>query len=226
MALNKQQLSLVSGLGLGAGLMYLLDPQGGRGRRTAVKDKTSQALSTSGSAIRKTSQSLGSRSRDLAAGVRSKLSRNGSDSANAEGVQALESNLDSQGSQSQGKLETIRKWGGSAVRVLAGTAGAGLAVAGAKRRDKVGAALGAVGLGLLAGSGAGQRLLALRHRGNGSSESLQSPQGEESNSSLQAGSVTVNESEAPFATLGDTEAASELRSLTEGESSSPESHIH
>ncbi|HVR99398.1 MAG TPA: hypothetical protein VMW27_22440 [Thermoanaerobaculia bacterium] len=204
MALNKQQLTLVGGLGLGAGLMYLLDPQGGRSRRTAVKDKTTQALSTSGNALRKTSKSLGSRSKDLAAGVRSKLSRDGSDSS--EDVQALDSGLDSQ--SHGGKLEAVRKWGGSAARVLAGTAGAGLAVAGARRRDKLGAALGAVGLGLLAGSGAGQRLLALRHRGNGSSqEELQSG---ESNSSLQAGSVTVNESETSFATLGDTQAASEL----------------
>ena len=40
-------------------------------------------------------------------------------------------------------------------RILAGTAGGALALAGLKRRDKVGIALGGVGLGLLATSGIG-----------------------------------------------------------------------
>lgn len=43
-----------------------------------------------------------------------------------------------------------RRWVGPATRVLTGGTGSALAFAGLKRKDKLGAALGAVGLGLLA----------------------------------------------------------------------------
>jgi hypothetical protein len=71
--MNRQQWTLVSGVGMGAGLMYLLDPQGGRRRRALVKDKAVSAYSSGSDVLRKTSKDLGNRSKGLAAGVRSKL---------------------------------------------------------------------------------------------------------------------------------------------------------
>lgn len=52
-------LMVLGGIGLGAGLMYLLDPQGGRGRRSVIRDKAMSAATKTGGAI-------GSKSRDIA----------------------------------------------------------------------------------------------------------------------------------------------------------------
>jgi hypothetical protein len=51
-------LALLGGVGIGAGLMYLLDPDRGRGRRTVMRDKAR-------SAVNKTGDTLGAKSRDL-----------------------------------------------------------------------------------------------------------------------------------------------------------------
>ncbi len=118
--------STALGVGLGAGLMYLLDPQGGRRRRAVVRDKAIHALRKGGEACRKTSRDLGNRTRGLVAEATSKLRREGAkDLKNrvpeeADGVPAL-----------QGDGRSGRRLG---------------------TRDKLGAALGAVSLGLLAQS--------------------------------------------------------------------------
>jgi hypothetical protein len=46
--MNKQPLSLVGALGLGAGLMYLLDSQQGARRRAVVRDKAVHTLHSGG----------------------------------------------------------------------------------------------------------------------------------------------------------------------------------
>lgn len=71
--MNRQQWTLLSGIGLGAGLMYLLDPAGGRQRRTLVRHQTTKALSAGGSVVRRTSKDVGNRAKGLAAGVSSRL---------------------------------------------------------------------------------------------------------------------------------------------------------
>ena len=211
--MDKQKWSLMGsagvGAGLGAGLMYLLDPQGGGRRRALARDKTVHALKVSGNAAVKTSKDLGNRTKGLVheAGsrlhrgevddqvlcdrVRSKIGRIASHPSDIEvtalegrvkllgsvpvseadqllatvakvkGVkdvdcqlQFLESDDASlQGPQGNGKSRSrlARAWK-PATLLLAGTGGAALAIAGFKRRDKVGAALGAAGLGLLANS--------------------------------------------------------------------------
>ena len=73
--MNRQQWTLLSGVGLGAGLMYLLDPAGGRRRRALVRDKTAHALHKGGGAALKTSRHVGNRAKGLAAGVSSRLQR-------------------------------------------------------------------------------------------------------------------------------------------------------
>lgn len=73
--MNRNQWTLLSGIGLGAGLMYLLDPAGGRQRRTLVRNKGTQAWSTGSGVVRKTSTHVGNRAKGLAAGVSSRLRR-------------------------------------------------------------------------------------------------------------------------------------------------------
>jgi osmotically-inducible protein OsmY len=75
---TSRQLALLGGgAGLGAGLMYLLDPQGGKQRRTLARDKATQAYSASSGAVRKSATGLGSRGRSLATGAGAFLSRDG-----------------------------------------------------------------------------------------------------------------------------------------------------
>lgn len=82
---TSRQLALLGGgAGLGAGLMYLLDPQGGSQRRTLVRDKATQAYTVSSGAVRTSATGLGNRGRSLAergrgltAGAGALLSRDG-----------------------------------------------------------------------------------------------------------------------------------------------------
>ncbi len=190
------------GAGLGAGLMYLLDPQGGRGRRAVARDKSVSALKQGGKAAAKTSRHLGNKTKGLVATAGSKLRRSdlaGEGEALLGQVQrkvrravshptAIEAALEESrvilngfilASELEGLLTVIeaiegvtgvqnqleihesaadlaafrksgRRWVGPATRVLTGGTGSALAYAGLKRKDGLGAALGAVGLGLLA----------------------------------------------------------------------------
>lgn len=64
---------LASGLAVGAGLMYLLDPDQGRRRRALLSDKLSRAGNLTGEAIGTTSRDALNRSRGLAATARSRI---------------------------------------------------------------------------------------------------------------------------------------------------------
>lgn len=194
---------LGSGAGVGAGLMYLFDPQGGKGRRAVARDKAVSAASKSGDSLRKASKDLGNRGKGLYAAVGSRLrkeetsdrkltarvrsvlghhvSRPGAVTVFVEngnvtlggpilvselagllaavemvkGVQGVLDHLEVHETMENvpglqnGSPEKSRTLP-PAARLLAGGA---LALAGLKRRDKVGAALGSVGLGLLATGG-------------------------------------------------------------------------
>lgn len=70
---TRDQLTLLGGVGLGAGLMYLLDPAGGRRRRAVARDKTVHGLRVSGKALRKTSVDMGNRTKGLVAKAGSRL---------------------------------------------------------------------------------------------------------------------------------------------------------
>ncbi|HSU83046.1 MAG TPA: hypothetical protein VLR69_11550 [Thermoanaerobaculia bacterium] len=204
--MDKQKWSLVGsaglGAGVGAGLMYLLDPQGGRGRRAVARDKSVSVLKQGGKAAAKTSRHLGNKTKGLVARTGSKLRE--SDLADdgqkllkrvqkavrasvsypsaidpilengrvylhglvlasevalllaaieaVEGVDGIENRLELH--ESPKDLAAFRKgarrWAGPATRVLTGTTGSALALAGLKKKSGLGVALGAVGLGLLA----------------------------------------------------------------------------
>jgi len=58
-------LTLISGIGLGAGLMYILDPDKGNRRRALARDKVMRALNKSGDAVGATSRDIVHRMRGL-----------------------------------------------------------------------------------------------------------------------------------------------------------------
>ena len=182
--------------------MYLLDPQGGRGRRAVARDKTVSALRQGGEKAVKTSRHLGNKTKGLAAQAGSKLRKSDlADSGQAllqnvqrkvrravshpnaidaileegrvilhglvlaselagllaaiqavEGVTEVQNHLEiHESAQDLAAFRSGKRWVAPATRVLTGTTGSALvAFAGLKRRDRLGAALGAVGLGLLA----------------------------------------------------------------------------
>jgi len=69
--------SVGAGAGLGAGLMYLLDPQAGRRRRAVAKDKATSALNKGGDTVKRVSHHLGNRTKGLVAAAGSRLRRSG-----------------------------------------------------------------------------------------------------------------------------------------------------
>ncbi len=70
----KSRWDVIISLGLGAGLMYLLDPQRGRRRRAMLRDQTVHALRKTTDAVDTTSQDLSNRWRGIRARSRSWVS--------------------------------------------------------------------------------------------------------------------------------------------------------
>ena len=67
-------LVLITGLGIGGGLMYLFDPDRGKRRRTLIKDKASSTVLEVEDAISKASRDLSNRTRGFLAEARSLVS--------------------------------------------------------------------------------------------------------------------------------------------------------
>src|ERR1700682_3078757 len=63
--------ALLSGIGIGAGLMYLLDPERGRARRAIARDKAVSLANKTGDAVARHSRDIGNRAKGVAAEVRS-----------------------------------------------------------------------------------------------------------------------------------------------------------
>lgn len=136
MAINKRKAGLLgsAGLGasLGAGLMYLLDPQSGKRRRAVAKDKTVSALKQGGTALGKKSRHLGNRGKGLLLDATSKLrKRDGKDPEVHEAAEEV--------STEDGASPPLlrRAW----APALCTVATAGLAWAGLKSRGRLGSAL-------------------------------------------------------------------------------------
>lgn len=70
---KRDQLALLGGVGLGAGLMYLLDPVGGGRRRALARDKAVHGYKVGSQFLRKASIDVSNRSRGLAAQINSRL---------------------------------------------------------------------------------------------------------------------------------------------------------
>ena len=69
--MDRQKMALLGSVGagaaMGAGLMYLLDPEAGRRRRALARDKAVHSLKTGGKAALRTSRDLGNRTKGLIA---------------------------------------------------------------------------------------------------------------------------------------------------------------
>jgi uncharacterized membrane protein len=199
---------ILQGIGLGAALMYVADPNTGRRRRAVAKDKVVSAWNKTGSAVSTTSRDISNRARGLAsqvrsvftrdeasdevvtARVRSKMGRAVSNPSAIEvsahegrvtlsgpvladelgdllwevysvkGVRGIDNQLQIhesqegipglQGTPSRPRTGFQRVHWSPATRLLAGTAGGALAIAGLKKRGMAGAVMGALGAGILA----------------------------------------------------------------------------
>lgn len=64
--MNKK-IALVGGLGLGAALMYLFDPDRGRGRRALIRDKAEGAANKAGEYAEEVSRDLRNRAHEVVA---------------------------------------------------------------------------------------------------------------------------------------------------------------
>lgn len=63
--------ALLSGIGIGAGLMYLLDPERGRLRRAIARDRALSLANKAGDAVASRSRDIGNRAKGVAAEVAS-----------------------------------------------------------------------------------------------------------------------------------------------------------
>lgn len=135
--MHKQRLGLLGsaglGAGLGAGLMYLLDPEDGGHRRALARRKAMHALRKGSKAARRTSRDLGKRARSLAADAGSKLRRGAVDKRVLSKMGLVAGRL----------LSNVRAVKEARHRSAVDERRLG-------RRNAIGAALGAVSLGLLA----------------------------------------------------------------------------
>src|SRR5207253_11108980 len=125
--------------GLGAGIMYVLDPRHGRRRRALARDKVVSALSRADDAVGATARDMANRARGIVAETRAAVrGRKGPDD---------------RGDGRRGRLPDIlqARWSPT-TRVLAGATGMALVARAAARRTFASSALGVLGAGLTARS--------------------------------------------------------------------------
>lgn len=66
---------LAGGLWLGAGLMYILDPDRGKRRRAAIRDKATDVWEQAGDAVEKKSNEIRQQAREFVADTRTLFSK-------------------------------------------------------------------------------------------------------------------------------------------------------
>ncbi|MDQ6893659.1 MAG: YtxH domain-containing protein [Acidobacteriota bacterium] len=74
--------ALLGGIGLGAAVMYVLDPQGGRRRRALARDKALSFANTTSRVVGARSRDLANRAKGVAAQARSKMTEGTGGSGN------------------------------------------------------------------------------------------------------------------------------------------------
>ncbi len=74
-------IALLSGIGVGAALMYVLDPDRGRRRRELARDKAVSIAGKTGDLVAKRSRDIANRAKGVAAEARSVFEREDGDSA-------------------------------------------------------------------------------------------------------------------------------------------------
>jgi hypothetical protein len=75
MTMMRERGALLTGLGLGLGLMYFLDPERGRRRRALVRDRLAHSAHVSADAVQATRRDLSNRASGVVSRVRNTLNR-------------------------------------------------------------------------------------------------------------------------------------------------------
>lgn len=134
---------MIGSIGLGAGLMYLLDPERGKQRRGAIRDEAIRMLDKTDEAIEQAGQDLRNRARGVATetlaildGMEKRLELN-----DMPGLQGRQS------SAARFELQE-EKTGSSTGRLLARISGGVLLLYGRQRGGFMGKALSAAGVGM------------------------------------------------------------------------------
>jgi hypothetical protein len=130
----KHQLSLLGGVGLGASLMYLLDPDGGRRRRALARDKAVHGMKAGGRSLRGTSVHLGNKAKGLMAKASSQLRGRHRTHEAAEG-DTLPAEASNGHRFSLRKVKVKPRTAALGVGALAGTVGLGLLARNRKKID-------------------------------------------------------------------------------------------
>lgn len=133
----KHQLSLLGGVGLGASLMYLLDPDGGRRRRAMARDKAVHGMKVGGRSLRGTSIHLGNKAKGMVAMANRRL-RGKHQIQVVEGAEGVSSLPEESSNGHRFSLRRVRvkpRAAALGVGALAGTVGLGLLARSRKKVD-------------------------------------------------------------------------------------------
>jgi hypothetical protein len=141
-----QGLSLLGGIGLGAGLMYFLDPHARRQRRERLRDHIVGAARRVNEGVGATIRNVTHHKHGLEAEIRSWAAEGAADDVEESGLVAHEETSDRL--QSPLTLNVYEENWTPATRLLAGTVGCGLMANCLARRTLPAALLGTVGFGL------------------------------------------------------------------------------
>ncbi len=82
-------IALLSGIGFGAALMYVLDPERGRRRRALARDKAISIANKTGDVVAKRSRDIANRARGVAAEARSVFESDEADAGGERRTQGL-----------------------------------------------------------------------------------------------------------------------------------------
>jgi uncharacterized membrane protein len=140
---------VVTGLGVGLGMMYLFDPSMGRRRRSLIMDQMSSATHTAGETISGAYEDVSNRTKGMVHEARSMATSLFSGDKSSQGGTA-QSGQQNQGRTGDGAAELPEESWSPTTRMLVGTAGGALVAYGLTQRFPVACALGTVGLGLVA----------------------------------------------------------------------------
>ena len=97
-----KRIALLSGIGVGAALMYVLDPERGRRRRALARDKAVSFAGKTGDMVAKRSRDIANRAKGVAAEARSVFEREDGDSADQNRDQSFSGGANFSSSESRG----------------------------------------------------------------------------------------------------------------------------
>jgi uncharacterized membrane protein len=143
MTVLEQRTGLLTGVGMGVGLMYLLDPDRGRRRRALLRDRLTHSTRVGAHAIGATSRDVSNRAAGAASQMRRVFKRK---------ARQADQDASLQGSSTRPgtRPDILQSHWAPTTRLIVGSVGTALAGYGVTRRNLAGGMLAATGFGLLA----------------------------------------------------------------------------